>query len=233
MDYETATVGQIAEHFKTISRQRIQQILKKYQDRDDSGTVKKICAAKRELKKYKQIVKSGYTAEDHRKCHSIWTFMVKRIGKVPAYKDCTNGFTSEAQFRLWALKQIGFRETGFDLDKDILVKGNRVYSPDTCVFVPYEVNLLLSGCYKAKKRGKYPIGVSFDKTIKRFKAQMSSRQERGLNKYLGCFPTAEAAFACYKAAKEARMQMLANKWKDHIDPRAYEALMKRTVEWDD
>ena len=46
---------------------------------------------------------------------------------------------------------------GWELDKDILVKGNKIYSPDTCCFVPKEVNTVFTK--RQSKRGDYPIGV--------------------------------------------------------------------------
>lgn len=233
LDYINATAEEIAVHFRTITRQRIQQILKKYQDKQDEETVNKITEAKKLLKHWKYVVKNSFTLDERRKCSGIWTFLVKRVGKHPAYLDCTNEFQSLADFREWAIKQVGFHNLDFELDKDILIKGNRVYSPQTCVFVPTEINGLFSGCFHAKRRGPYPIGVSFNKGSGSFVAQMSSRQDRGLNKYLGSFPTVEEAFACYKAAKEAKIRRLARKWKDFIDPRAYDALMARTIEWDD
>ena len=51
---------------------------------------------------------------------------------------------------------------GYQLDKDLLTKGNKIYSPETCCFVPQEINLLL--VRRQNRRGKYPIGVSRDKT---------------------------------------------------------------------
>ena len=43
------------------------------------------------------------------------------------------------------------------LDKDILCKGNKIYSRDTCVFVPQRINSLFTKCDNA--RGDNPIGV--------------------------------------------------------------------------
>lgn len=233
MNYESASVEGIAAHFGTVTRQRIQQVLKKYQDRGDDHTVAKIQHAKRLLKGIKYRKKHGCTIAEQRRCQALWNQINSRVGKAVAYKDCTNGFASFEAFRDWAVLQIGFYEEGFELDKDILVKGNRVYSPSTCVFVPVEVNSLFAGCYKAQRRGAYPLGVSYNKGSNSFVAQMSSRQDKGLDKYLGSFPTVEEAFACYKEAKEAKIKRLAEKWRDHIDQRAFIALMRRTVEWDD
>jgi hypothetical protein len=233
VDYNNATAEEIADHFTTITRQRIQQILQRYQFRGDDAVVVKITKAKVILKKRKYALKNGCTLADRMRCNAIWGFLTKRVGKAAAYLDCTNEFKSLHHFREWAVDQVGFNCDGFELDKDILLKGNRAYGPNTCVFIPQELNGLFAGCYKARRRGKYPIGVCFNKGSRSFVAQMSDRQDKGLDKYLGSFPTVEEAFACYKAAKEARIKSLAEKWKDQIDRRAYEALMARTVEWDD
>lgn len=233
IDYKNMTPEEIAQHFGTVTRQRIQQVLKKYTANGDEETVAKIQRAKVVLKAAKYSKKNGCTLDERRKCEGIWTFLRKRVGKMQAYKNCTIEFESLEAFREWAIRQVGFHEPGFEMDKDILVKGNRVYSPQTCVFVPSEINGLFSGCYRALRRGKYPIGVSYNKGSGTFVAQMSNRQQAGLDKYLGSFATVEEAFACYKAAKEAKIKALANKWKDQIDPRAYAALMARTVEMDD
>ena len=233
MNYETSSAEEIAAHFGTISRQRISQILLSYQKRDAGEIVAKILQAKKLLKTARQFKKNGCTVEEILKVSSIWRGMQERVGIHPSYLDCSIAFVNEKQFRQWAYHQIGFNEEGFELDKDILIKGNRVYSPDACVFVPAEINSVLAGCYKAKKRGAYPLGVCFNKGSGTFVAQMNKDRSVSLDKYLGSFKTVEEAFACYKAAKEEKIKRLAEKWKSRIDPRAYAALMARTVEWDD
>ena len=60
---------------------------------------------------------------------------------------------------------------------------------------------------------------------------MNSIKSRcGENFYLGVFETEMEAFYAYKEAKEAYIKELANKWKDQIDPRAYDALMDYQIE---
>lgn len=108
---------------------------------------------------------------------------------------------------------------GWQLDKDILVKDNKVYSAETCCFVPQEINNLFT---KGKKcRGDYPIGV-----IKRGE----NRFEASTRKSLGCFKTPNEAYEVYKAAKEKYIKEVANKWKDLIDPRVYKAMYNYEVE---
>jgi hypothetical protein len=52
------------------------------------------------------------------------------------------------------------------LDKDILVKGNKTYSPNTCIFVPERINTLF--CRRQNDRGEYPIGVNIHKKTGHF-----------------------------------------------------------------
>ena len=173
----------------------------------------------------------------HTKEYRLWNNMLKRCYSVgcqkvrPTYIDCSvsENFRYLQYFKEWCNNQIGFNsvdEKGkpFALDKDILVKGNRVYNEDVCVFVPQEVNLLFTK--RDKSRGEYPIGVSFHKSRGMLTATLN-------NKYLGYFNTAEQAFQVYKTAKEAYIIEVANKWKDKIDPKVYEALMNYEVHIDD
>lgn len=232
MNYELDSPEKIADHFSTITRQRVSQLLKKFTRQGNTKAVESIKRAKAILKERRHTDKRGCTLAEFEKARSVWHSVIDRVGRHPAYLDCTVEWRGEVDFRTWAVKQIGFSEEGWELDKDILVKGNRVYGPDTCVFVPSELNVVLSGCYKAKRRGPYPIGVCFNKGSGTFVAQMN-KEYGSLDKYLGSFRTVEEAFACYKEAKEAKIRRLADKWKNRIDPRAYEALVNRTVEWDD
>lgn len=113
---------------------------------------------------------------------------------------------------------------GWHLDKDILIKGNKVYSSKTCELVPQEINALFT---KAKKiRGAYPIGVTKAKNG-RFFAAISKNKVR---LPLGYFDTPEEAFEAYKEAKEEWIREKANKWRGKITERCYWALMNYIVE---
>lgn len=114
----------------------------------------------------------------------------------------------------------------FHLDKDILVKGNKVYSPETCCFVPSEINLLVS--LNPKSRGDLPLGVT--KCGKKFRVKINLGK---LNKHIGVYPTKEEAFQAYKEAKEAYVKEIANKWKDRINGKVYQNLMKYEVNIND
>ena len=118
------------------------------------------------------------------------------------------------------------------LDKDILVKGNKVYSPDTCVFVPDFINKLFTK--RQNRRGKLPIGVCFDKVSKKYKAQLNTFKDgRVTKKGLGYFTTADEAFKAYKQAKEDYIKKIADEYKDKIPVELYQAMYNYEVSIND
>lgn len=113
-----------------------------------------------------------------------------------------------------------YRDMGYHLDKDILVPNNKVYSPDTCCFVPTQINSLLLS--NPKIRGKYKQGVCFDKARSKF---MASMKVDGRFKNLGRFDCPQEAHQVYKIAKEAYVKEKALEWQDRIANNVFEALM--------
>ena len=166
--------------------------------------------------------------------YEIWYSMLSRCYNDaykkhrPTYEGCevSENFKYYEYFYEWCQSQVGFGNQGWHLDKDLLVKGNKVYSEDSCVFIPQEINKVLVKC--TSSRGEHLIGVSWDKRDKTFVAKV--RKNKGKSEYLGSFKTELEAFNVYKEAKESFVKEQANKWKDKIDDRAYEALMNYTVE---
>ena len=169
--------------------------------------------------------------------YELWKGMLKRCysdifkKKRPTYEGCeaSENFKSYEYFYEWCNKQIGFNNKDWQMDKDLLVKGNKVYSENTCVFIPSEINSLLINC--TASRGRHLIGVYWSKTANAFVARV--RRNKGCSEHLGLFNTEIEAFNAYKTAKESFIKEQANKWKSQIDPRAYEALMNYEVSIDD
>lgn len=116
---------------------------------------------------------------------------------------------------------------GYHIDKDILKRGNKVYSPETCCFVPPEINTLI--VKHDATRGEYPIGVSKYKKYNLFRAIL---RVRGEYKQIGSFKTPELAFEEYKQAKEAHIQEMATQYfnEGKITEKVYSALMNYKVE---
>ena len=183
--------------------------------------------------KYQSTINGVHTKE-----YELWKSVLQRCysdvykKRYPTYEGCkvSNKFKNYEYFYEWCQNQIGFSNQGnenpFHLDKDLLIKGNKVYSEDFCVFIPSDINLLLTK--STASRGEYLIGVSWCKTNKAFKAQVS--KSKGKREHLGLFNTELEAFNAYKVAKESFVKEQANEWKSQIDIRAYNALMNYTVE---
>ena len=168
--------------------------------------------------------------------YQLWKNMIKRCfdekykQKHPTYNDvtCSKEWLSMTNFIEDVSKMKGFGLSGWELDKDILVKGNKLYSKDTCCFVPAEINSLL--IKRDNSRGEWPVGVNFDKSRAKFKAQLTIN---GKKKFLGRFNTPEEAFQVYKLSKEAQIKFVAQKWQHLLDERVFQALMAYEVNIND
>ena len=163
--------------------------------------------------------------------YRVWSAMFARcyderiLSKHPNYKGCEvdERFHNFQDFGAWFEENYYVVEgERMHLDKDILIKGNRLYSPDTCVFVPQRINSLLTS--SKRSRGKYPIGVS-----KMGKKYTSSYCNNG-SVHLGMYDTPEEAFHAYKTAKEAYIKQVADEYKDKIPKKLYDALYAYIIE---
>ena len=169
------------------------------------------------------------------KCHKVWRSMFARCydpkyqEKYPTYKGCKvcREWWNFQVFAEWYYSHFYEIENEImNLDKDILCKGNKVYSPENCVFVPQFINKLFVKCDKA--RGKYPIGVT--KNGNNFLAKVTKDKEQIC---LGTYDTPEEAFLVYKKAKEQYIKEVAEEYKNKIPQKLYDALMNYKVEIDD
>ena len=169
--------------------------------------------------------------------YALWYEMLKRCysenhhKNCPTYSQCkaSENFKNYSYFYEWCQAQIGFNNTGWCLDKDLLVRGNKTYSESNCVFIPEKINNALIKSDKA--RGLYPIGVCIDKVSGNFYAQVNNGSGCQVN--LGRFTDHISAFNAYKEAKERYLADLAEQYKEQIDPRAYKALLDYEVSIDD
>lgn len=166
--------------------------------------------------------------------YNYWSRMIKRCyytdRKQPrnSYEDCSvcNEWLVLSSFKEWFDKEY---IEGFELDKDILLKGNRIYSPQTCCFVPRELNLLFTK--RQSCRGELPIGVTFsNRKSKPYRAYLI---EGGKQVCLGSFKSKIDAFLSYKNAKEDRIKRLALKYKDLIREEVFNALCDYKVHIND
>lgn len=171
-----------------------------------------------------------YVAGKPIKEYDVWRQVLVRCydpkyqKKRPSYVGClvSENFKNFSFFYEWAQKQIGFGQEDYHLDKDLLIKGNKLYSEDTCLFLPSRLNTLLLASKAV--RGSLPIGVCAHNG--KFLAQCLRKPA---SHHVGVFDTPELAFLAYKEAKEAYIKSETQKWQARIDPRAYAALMAYEV----
>ena len=162
------------------------------------------------------------------KCYAVWSSMLERAYsekwkiKYPSYLNVSvcEDWHNYQNFAKWFHKN--YRQ-GFALDKDILVRGNKIYSAETCCFVPPQINNLF--LKREKGRGECLIGVS-----KHYKNYMSEVSTKNGGIYLGTFKTEIEAFTAYKEAKEKNIKEVANEWKSEITQDCYNALVNYKIE---
>lgn len=162
--------------------------------------------------------------------YSIWTGAVMRcycpvrLAKRPSYNGCTlsKEFLCYQNFAEWYTTHESYG-LGYELDKDLLVKGNKVYSAETCTLIPREINLAIRT--DRKKNSDLPVGVLENK----IGGYIAGVRIKSKDCHLGTFNTVEEASAAYVKAKEAYVKEVALEWKDKVEPKAFEALMNWTV----
>ena len=158
--------------------------------------------------------------------YRAWKDMLKRCYSTkyqernPTYKDCSvsEEWLTFSVFKSWMEEQDW---EGKQLDKDILFKGNKEYSADTCVFVTNMVNTFTLDC--GASRGEYLIGVCWDKRDCKFQSRcrhpFTKRSE-----HLGYFNCPQEAHKAWLKRKLELAHLLA---EEQTDERVAKALIER------
>lgn len=164
---------------------------------------------------------------EHKAAYETWRYMLRRSYSVelktrkPSYEKCTvaNDWLVFSEFLKFYSEHY---VDGYHLDKDILVKGNKVYSKETCCFVPVAINGIIVNVDG--------LGVSFDKTKKKFRASISIK---GTSKKIGEYKSFDEATTAYKAAKKKYVIETAKEYLDtgRISEKIAKALIERVANW--
>lgn len=138
----------------------------------------------------------------------------------PTYKGCSvsEEWLTFSAFKNWMMAQDW---EGLQLDKDLLIEGNKVYGSDTCVFVTQTVNSFTNDC--GASRGKWLIGVDWYKRREKFRAQCSNPLS-GERECLGYFDSEQEAHNAWQVRKLELARLLA---AEQEDPRVAKALVDR------
>lgn len=163
-------------------------------------------------------------------CYKRWKEMIGRC-----YNKTSSGYESYGARGVTVCKEwLNFQNFAqwweencyneqYQLDKDVLNKNSKQYSPENCCFIPREINTMLTS--RRSERGDLPMGVRLkDGHI------IAQINYMGTKKHLGTFNTVEEAFAAYKKAKETCIKEYADKYKDSLPSKVYNALYNYIVE---
>ena len=182
--------------------------------------------------KYKIKNNEGYTDYGVR-----WNSILKRCysesyhNRFPTYIDdsiCEEWYNFQNFAKWYEENYYEIKGEKMCLDKDILVKGNKIYSPQTCIFVPQRINILFTK--RQNNRGDLPIGVTYHKRIKKFQSQCSNGKNNRI--CLGYYNTPEEAFQVYKSYKENLIKQVADEYyfKGLIPKKLYDAMYRYEIE---
>ena len=180
-----------------------------------------------------------YSHKEYPKIYTVWNDMLRRcyepywINKHLTYIDvvvCKEWHCFQNFAKWYEDNYYKCNNERMNLDKDILIKGNKIYSPETCVFVAERINKLF--IKSDKTRGSYPIGVKFSKSKKMLDVCCNTIEG---DKYLGQFPLNRPfqAFTVYKQFKENYIKQVADEYKDLIPKELYEAMYNYKIEIND
>ena len=169
-------------------------------------------------------------------CYRLWTNILTRCyndkykESRPTYKDVVicEEWKYYQEFKKWFYKNYyEVKGERTELDKDILKKGNKIYSPNYCVFVPQRINSLFTK--RDSRRGELPIGVSKRNNCKSYISTVSINGKNCTRR----FHTIEEAFEDYKTRKELEIKRIAEEYRELIPIKLYEAMYRYEVNIDD
>lgn len=175
--------------------------------------------------------------------YRIWISMLQRcydpyfLNEHPTYRDCMvcDKWLNFQNFAEWYYENYyEIENEKICLDKDILYKGNKIYSPKTCIFAPERINTLF--LKQEKMRGDTPIGMYWCKERNKYHvhfAMYDKKIGKSKPKFIGRYDTIEEAFFSYKQEKENYIKQVADEYKDLIPQKLYKALYKYEVEIND
>lgn len=164
------------------------------------------------------IVINGYNVKDP--AYVLWQSILCRgysevfKSKHPTYEETTvcKEWRTFSKFKSWFIDN---HVDGYDLDKDLLVLGNKQYSPETCIFIPPWLNNFTIDC--GSLRGNCTIGVNMDSN--NYRARCSNPKTK-IRESLGNFTNEQQAHEAWlnrklEIAYELKSEM------DEIDVRIY------------
>lgn len=147
--------------------------------------------------------------------YQVWCDMIIRCysknsaSKTPTYKDCyvCDEWHNFQNFAEWHKRESKGGVEKLQIDKDLKLIGNKVYSPETCILVSHQVNSFTTD-RRASRNGSL-IGASWSKQKGKY-ASYCNRPFSDKMDYLGYFDSEIAAHMAWRNRKYEYAIMLAN-----------------------
>ena len=180
---------------------------------------------------YKTIVDNKWS-----KPYLAWRNMLRRCYdpkyhiKSPSYKQCEvcDEWKDYQNFAHWYENNYYIvPNENLTLDKDLICKGNNIYSPSTCVLIPERINKLLVNTSNNVNKGQYPVGVCYHKYTKKYVSYLSTFRGRIC---LGYTDTPEQAHLLYKEAKENYIKEITQQYSDILPSNITNYLINFTID---
>lgn len=194
----------------------------------------------RSVKNFGYFGVGKYKASSHKRIYDIWYGMINRCYSEDyhenhiSYEDCTvhPDWACFQTFAQWFEREKGSNLPGYQLDKDILLYGNKQYGPSACAFVPNYVNNFSSLRY-IKNKEDLPAGVyissrKISKSAPKYAASITSaKTNRKL--HLGNYSTPMCAHAAWQKEKANQLYVIIGMYvnEPHFDTRVVDSLMDR------
>ena len=161
---------------------------------------------------YSEVPRKGAGCPYYTRWHNMLRRCYSQVchSTQPTYKSCEvcNHWLTFSNFKAWMETQ---NWQGKCLDKDLLLPGNKLYSPATCSFVTVEVNNLLTN--SDASRGACLIGVTYIASARKYLANISLKGKR---RHLGLFATERQAHNAYVSAKAEHILKIASQQSQPI-----------------
>lgn len=174
------------------------------------------------------IGEGPYSRKEFEVEYCRWTDMLRRCYDTtnPRFLNYEHNYVNTSWFNFqnyaeWASNQRGSKLKGWHLDKDLLSAGNLEYGPDYCCFLPHELNVGI--ITDRVDKNIFGTGVVFNEKLGKYIARAAQVHKK--SKHIGCYNSAEEAYAAYLECKPIYIKHLANKYKNDLDQRAYLALL--------
>lgn len=169
--------------------------------------------------KYKATVNGKITKQ-----YNAWSNIILRCYSdkhrylFEAYPDCEicEEWCNFQVFAKWFDDNYYPVEGRLHVDKDVLVYGNKIYSPDTCLLLPQRINMIFMT--KPKTRD-----ADLPNTIHRCKSGFQASYN---GKSLGIFCTLEEAILAHDDKKRIHIKKVAEEYKNKVPNKVYEALIR-------